>query len=68
MLIVAHYDLAGTYDRIAKLVMELSAVDINFFVQTALASTGQADGPPPVNLRQDLLARARERAVLPSRA
>lgn len=56
MLIVAHYDLAALYDRVAKLVTELSAVNIDFLVQTALASTGEAGGPPPLNLRQDVLA------------
>ncbi|MBP8304655.1 MAG: hypothetical protein KBE04_11055 [Phycisphaerae bacterium] len=55
-LIVAHYDLAAIYDRLAKLVTELSAVNIDFLAQTALAPTGEAGGPPPLNLRQDVLA------------
>jgi len=54
---VSNHDLAKVYDQIAKMVMDASAVDINFFVQTAMAGTGGAD-QPPLNLRNDVLAHA----------
>jgi hypothetical protein len=54
--LVANYDLAKAYDQVAKMAMEAGAVDINFFAQTAMAATGQSEGQPPLNLREDVLA------------
>jgi len=64
LCVVAHYDLAKVYDQIARMVMEATAVDINFFVQTALAGTGRPDGQPPLNLRNDLLSQASSPQIL----
>ncbi len=56
LCVVANYDLAKAYDQVAKMAMDIAAVDINFFAQTAMAPTGQAEGQPALNLRSDILS------------
>jgi hypothetical protein len=56
LCVVANYDLAKAYDLIAKMAMDVAALDINFFVKTAMAATGQAEGQPALNLRDDILS------------
>jgi hypothetical protein len=64
LCVVAHYDLAKMYDQIAKMAMEIAAVDISFFAQTAMAPTGQAEGQPALNLRNDILSQLSSPVVL----
>ena len=55
MLAVANHDIAGIYDAICQMVKDTMGLDVTFFTEGAMARTGQADGRPAVNLRQDIL-------------
>lgn len=55
MLAVANYDVAEIYDAICQMVKDTMGLDVTFFTEGAMAPTGQAEGRPPVNLRQDIL-------------
>ena len=53
MFTQSHLNLSQAYDRIVAMVRQIKGIDLNFFVQTALAATGGQQAP--VDLKRDLL-------------